>query len=196
MSLVRTAAPWMLIASWMGFSGLLAWNHLRVRASRRKQGIPEERPGIRDPRSMHGLLLEGLGFLISFVFARPWSEASDWQCAASIGFGVMSVAIAGGALRHLGLQWRIKAVVTDDHQLVTTGPYALMRHPVFASLLSLLIATVLLLNNPLAAVAAVGVCVAGTEIRIRAEDGLLERRFGSTFAEYRGKVNAYIPFVR
>jgi protein-S-isoprenylcysteine O-methyltransferase Ste14 len=196
MSLVRAAAPWMLIASWIGFSALLAWNHLRVRAARKRQGIPEERPGIRDPRSMLGLLIEGLGFLIAFLFARPWSEASELQCLASIIFGVLSVIIVAAALRHLGLQWRIKAVVTDDHQLITTGPYAYMRHPVFASLLSLLIATVMLLNDPLPAIAAVSVCLFGTEIRIRAEDGLLARRFGSAFADYRSHVMAYIPYVR
>jgi len=196
MGFIRAAAPWLLLASWIGFGGLLALNHLRVRVSRKRLGIPEEKPAMRDPRSMHGLVLEGLGFLIAFLFARPRTEASEWQCAASGAFGVMSVLIVAAALRHLGLQWRIKAVVTDDHQLVTTGPYAWMRHPIFASLLCLLLATVLLLNDVGAAVVAVTVCVLGTEIRIRAEDGLLQRRFGPVFSEYRKHVSAYIPFVR
>ena len=196
MTLLRTAAPWILAASWAGFSGLLAVNHLRVRIARRKQGIPEEKPAIRDSRSMHGLVLEGIGFLIALLFARDPRNAADWQVAATILCGSFSVAILAAALRHLGLQWRIKAVVTEDHQLVTTGPYAYVRHPVFLSLLSLLVATVMLLNDGLPAIAAVAVCVTGTEIRIRAEDGLLERRFGTPFAAYRDRVTAYLPFLR
>lgn len=195
MGFVRAAA-WILVASWIGFSGLLAWNHVRVRMARRRQGIPEEKPAVRDSRSMYGLMLEGLGFFIAFLFARSPQAASEWQAVVSISFGILSVSILATALRHLGLQWRIKAVVTQDHQLVTTGPYAYMRHPVFASLLSLLIATIILLNDALPAIAAVTICVVGTEIRIRAEDGLLERRFGDQFAAYRNHVTAYLPFLR
>jgi protein-S-isoprenylcysteine O-methyltransferase Ste14 len=196
MPLLRAAALWWLTASWILFSVLLAWNHARVRRERRKRGIPEEKPSLRDPRSMHGLVLEGLGFLICFVFLRSPAEAADWQCAASVLFGIISIAVLYQALRHLGLEWRIKAVVTEDHHLVTTGPYARIRHPVFASLVSLLIATALLLTPLWAALLAVAVCLFGTEIRVRAEDGLLERRFGQQFVTYRTRVAAYLPFVR
>jgi protein-S-isoprenylcysteine O-methyltransferase Ste14 len=37
---------------------------------------------------------------------------------------------------------------------------------------------------------------AGTEIRVRAEERLLEGRFGAQFDEYRSRVKAYLPFVR
>jgi protein-S-isoprenylcysteine O-methyltransferase Ste14 len=94
------------------------------------------------------------------------------------------------------LEWRIKAVVTEDHKLVTTGPYGVMRHPVFAALTCLLIATTLMVNPWWASVAAVGVSVWGTEIRVRAEDGLLARRFGPEFEAYRKRVAAYLPGVR
>jgi protein-S-isoprenylcysteine O-methyltransferase Ste14 len=38
--------------------------------------------------------------------------------------------------------------------------------------------------------------IAGTEIRVHTEDGLLESRFGAVFARYRDAVRAYIPLVR
>jgi protein-S-isoprenylcysteine O-methyltransferase Ste14 len=38
--------------------------------------------------------------------------------------------------------------------------------------------------------------VAGTEIRVHTEDGLLASRFGERFFEYRERVRAYVPFVR
>jgi protein-S-isoprenylcysteine O-methyltransferase Ste14 len=196
MDFVRFAAPWVLLWNWLMFSGLLGWNHLRVRAIRRAHRIPEEQPAIRDPRSMHGLAVEGLSFVVAGVFRQPAGEAGDFWKLASIVFGLAAVTLLFFALRHLGLEWRIKAVVTDDHRLVTTGPYSLLRHPVFAAVLCLLLATVSLVTRPWAAALAVAVYVAGTEIRVRAEDGLLERRFGQRFAEYRRRVPAYVPFVR
>jgi protein-S-isoprenylcysteine O-methyltransferase Ste14 len=38
--------------------------------------------------------------------------------------------------------------------------------------------------------------LAGTEIRIRAEDRLLSERFQDTFLQYRSRVRAYVPFIR
>ena len=43
---------------------------------------------------------------------------------------------------------------------------------------------------------ALALFVAGTEIRVHTEDGLLASRFGERFFEYRKRVQAYIPFVR
>jgi protein-S-isoprenylcysteine O-methyltransferase Ste14 len=38
--------------------------------------------------------------------------------------------------------------------------------------------------------------VAGTEIRVRLEDGLLKARFGDQFVDYRARVPAYVPWIR
>lgn len=193
MAVIRSAAPWMLLASWILFSGLLAVNHMRVRRERKRQGIPEEKPSIRDARSMRGLVIEGISFLIAFLFYRTPAEAADWQCAGSIAAGMLSVGMVAAALRHLNLEWRIKAVVTEDHRLVTTGPYGVVRHPVFFALFCLLVAQTLLATQPVAAVVAWVVCVYGTQIRIVAEDGLLSQRFGARFDEYRARVHAWWP---
>jgi len=196
MSPLVTAAKWILLASWIASSGLLAWNHSRVRAERKRLGIPEEKPAIRDPRSMRGLAIEGFSFLLALVFSSFADPPSDWQCVLSIVFAVLAVSLFALALNHLDLEWRIKAVVTDDHRLVTTGPYAVVRHPVFAALVSLLLATTFLINPLWGTPICLAVCLYGTEIRVKAEDGLLERRFGPQFTAYRNRVPAYLPFLR
>jgi protein-S-isoprenylcysteine O-methyltransferase Ste14 len=45
-------------------------------------------------------------------------------------------------------------------------------------------------------VASVAAFLIGTEIRVRAEDGLLEERFQDSFRSYRSHVRAYFPFLR
>lgn len=192
---LSTIAIWWLTVSWIVFSGLLLWNHLRVRRERRRSGIAEEQPSIRDPRSMRGLALEGASFVVAFAFQRS-APAPAWMAGASMAFGLVGPVLLFAALRHLGLEWRIKAIVTERHELITSGPYAKLRHPVFTALLCLLLSTALLITDPWAALAAVAICLYGTEIRVRAEDGLLERRFGARFLDYKSRVRAYLPFAR
>lgn len=193
---LQAAAWWLLVICWIGFAAMLAWNHLRVRKERRRRGIAEEAPALRDKRSMHGLAIEGVAFLVAFAFRRETSDAPNWQAVLSMVSGLSALALLASALRHLGMEWRIKAVVTEDHRLITTGPYAAVRHPIFGALLCLLLATVNLITMPWAALAAIAICVCGTEIRVRAEDSLLRQRFGERFEEYRRRVPAYLPFLR
>ncbi len=72
----------------------------------------------------------------------------------------------------------------------------MVRHPIYASLLAMLLCTALLLTPWVWAVVSVAVFIAGTEIRVHTEDRLLESRFGDAFRDYRRRVPAYVPFVR
>ena len=84
-----------------------------------------------------------------------------------------------------------------DHELVRTGPYRIVRHPIYTSLMGMLIATMLLLRTePMWAAICLAFFIAGTEIRVRSEDALLASRFEDSFDDYRKSVKAYIPFVR
>jgi protein-S-isoprenylcysteine O-methyltransferase Ste14 len=100
------------------------------------------------------------------------------------------------AIPALGKQWRLEAGVNVDHQLIQTGPYRYLRHPIYASMLALLLATSALIARPRPFLLAIVLFVAGTEIRVRAEDRLLAARFGDRFTQYRCRVRAYVPWLR
>ena len=108
----------------------------------------------------------------------------------------LSTLLVWQAIGHLGKQWRIQAGLFADHELVRTGPYRFVRHPIYASMLGMLVSSGLVMTHWAVLIVAVAIFIVGTEIRVRAEDGLLESRFGETFREYRAAVPAYIPFVR
>ena len=94
----------------------------------------------------------------------------------------------------LGRQWRIDAGLNADHALITSGPYRIVRHPIYTSLLCLLLAVGFLFTRlPWLALASV-LALLGTEIRVRVEDGLLESRFGKQFEDYKKSVPGYIPW--
>lgn len=185
----------LLIASWIAFAIVF------LRAGRR---VPEARlsnPDAEmdrrtDPMSNWGLLLQGLSYLM--VFFRRWHGifAPDAAVIAGAILALVSVALAAYAVRHLGMQWRVQAVVTRAHKLVQSGPYAFVRHPIYTAMFGILIGSGLIMTNWKVLLLAIVVFAFGTEIRIRAEEGLLEERFGSDLRAYRSRVRGWIPFIR
>ena len=76
------------------------------------------------------------------------------------------------------------------------GKDLLIEHPIYTSMLGMLVATGLLVAPWHLLAIAVAFAIAGTEIRVRVEDALLRSRFGETFEQYRRTVPAYVPYVR
>ncbi len=144
-----------------------------------------------------GLLLEGIAIFLAFAFRLPpESPLGLGRLVPALLLGPVAAALSWTSVRHLGKQFRIHAGLYQDHELVRTGPYALVRHPIYSSLLAILLCTLLILTPWAWTAVALALFIAGTEIRVHAEDKLLASRFGDEFARYRAKVPAYVPFVR
>lgn len=142
-----------------------------------------------------GLLLEAAGVAVAFFpSSPPRTELAPLLLALAL--GIVGIALAWTAVTHLGKQFRVHAGLYVDHELVRTGPYALVRHPIYASVLALLLETIVLLTPWPRALVSLALFVIGTEIRVRTEDALLASRFGAEFADYQRSVSAYIPFLR
>lgn len=144
-----------------------------------------------------GLLLECTGIFIALAMHVPRSlPVPPVRFAAAAVLAGIAIWMAFTSVRHLGKQFRLYAGLYHDHQLVRTGPYAVVRHPIYASLLTMLLATICILTPWNWAALSIAVYIVGTEFRVRAEDRLLSSRFGAEFQSYKSKVPAYIPFVR
>jgi protein-S-isoprenylcysteine O-methyltransferase Ste14 len=144
-----------------------------------------------------GLGLEVLAIAIACAVRLPESEPRDTlRIVLSLVSGPLSALISWAAVTHLGRQFRVTAGLYHDHKLVTTGPYSIVRHPIYSSLLAMLVCTLALLTPPLWAAVSLVLFIIGTEIRVLTEDALLASRFGDAFQQYRKSVSAYIPFVR
>jgi len=159
----------------------------------RRRAQPPER---RDRRARWGLLLEVIAFAV-LAMNEFWLRApSAWRVALAIGFFVIATLLSWSAARVLGRHLRIDASLSPDHELVTAGVYGVVRHPIYTSMLCMLLATGLLIAPLPLLLPAVILFMAGTEIRVRVEERLLEARFGEAFFKYQRRVPAYIPFLR
>ena len=154
------------------------------------------RAQVVDRRARWGVALVGVAYAMlwqSKFWQRPLPA---WQVALAAGLFLIAALLSWTGVRALGRQWRVEAGVNPDHELVTRGPYRVVRHPIYTSMLCMFLGTGCLVTAPVLLLVATLVFVVGTEIRVRIEDGLLASRFGDRFREYQQSVPAYIPFLR
>ncbi len=182
---------WM-IGLWVAFFAGFVAGHLRVRRARGGGSTRENR--VRRERSSDlGMALQFSGMLLAWFWRGPFR--ADLLPVAFV-TGAICVVLAWWALFTLGRHWRVQAVVTDDHELITSGPYSWVRHPVYTAFLGM-VASWAMVACPLGVFAtACGLFIAGTEIRIAAEDRILGEAFPRQFPEYRRSVSAYVPWLR
>lgn len=149
-----------------------------------------------DRRARWGILLEVIAYSILWQFRFWGSPPAPWRVALSVLFFALAALLSFSGTRALGRQWRIDAGLNADHELVRSGPYRVVRHPIYASMLCLLLGIGMMVSRWPLFLAALVLFIAGTEIRVRVEDSLLSSAFGDQFLAYRKSVSAYIPFVR
>jgi protein-S-isoprenylcysteine O-methyltransferase Ste14 len=144
--------------------------------------------------SRAGILLEAIGISGAFWYRLPGSPGTVRMTIAPL-LAFAGALLAWMAVAHLGRQFRIQAALWEDHELIRTGPYAVVRHPIYAALLLTMLATLALCADATTAAISLAIFLTGTEIRVRTEDRLLASRFGAAFDDYK-KVPAYLPGIR
>jgi protein-S-isoprenylcysteine O-methyltransferase Ste14 len=159
----------------------------------------------RDRRSLVGIGLQMIAFALVWfqpphrAFLPPVAilegGAGIVLSVLTVGLAVASVWIVAAAVRTLGKQWTYAARLVSDHELVTSGPYAFVRNPIYTGMLGMLIATGLATEHFIALLIALVLFSAGLVIRVRSEEKLLRSAFGEKFDEYARKVPAVIPGI-
>jgi protein-S-isoprenylcysteine O-methyltransferase Ste14 len=172
-------------------AGWVAWGVPFVPAALRRRTA-----ATRDRSARWGLLLQAAGFAIVWSGVSRRVPPGTARVAGALAFFATAIVLSWTAVRALGRHWRIEAGLDADHELVRSGPYRVVRHPIYTSMLGMLVATGLLVAAWPVLAAALALAIAGTEVRVRVEDALLAARFGAAFDEYRRTVPAYVPLLR
>lgn len=117
--------------------------------------------------------------------------------SAAATFGVV-LAVGGTiatmlAQRAMGASWRVGVDADEVTSLVTSGPFAFVRNPVFAAMLPAGLGLALVAPNPVALVG-VGALLAAVELQTRVvEEPYLLATHGDRYADYTARVGRFAP---
>jgi len=157
-------------------------------------------PARRDPASLAGVVVQMLGISMAGGPTRIAGHslldgllAPRTLVTAVTIFG--AVGLFFWAARTMGANWSIVARTRQDHQLVTSGPFALVRHPIYLGMLLFLLSLAAATGHERALALAVPVFVIGTLIRTRSEEALLRAQFGEAYLAYAARVKRFIPWL-
>ena len=171
-----------------------------LRMLKQARGIRETR---RNPRAAVGMVLQAAGYWVMWLSPRhPLVPIIIMPLWLDILVGVIAVVIAAvsvwlvvAAVRALGRQWAVRARLVEGHKLITSGPYGLVRNPIYSGMTGMLLATGLVLTRWPEFLIAIAIFVTGTLIRVHSEESLLREAFGAEFESYTHRVPALIPGV-
>jgi protein-S-isoprenylcysteine O-methyltransferase Ste14 len=124
---------------------------------------------------------------------RVIPETPAWQMigvilvAAGLGFSVV-------ARRYLGRNWSGQPTLKEGHELITSGPYRYVRHPIYTGLIAAIVGTALV-HGELLYFAIVAFAVVGLHFKAKTEEGLMRQQFPEAYPDYARRTKALIPWV-
>ncbi|MFC4004063.1 methyltransferase family protein [Prauserella oleivorans] len=144
-----------------------------------------------------GYLLVGLGAPVAALAGVPPLAVVDYPVVRGLGvvlviFGILATF---GSQLALGASWRIGVDQIEHTTLVTTGPFRLVRNPVFTAAASVFLGLALMVPN-LVAIAGLAVTLIGIEIQVRlVEEPYLRGVHGAPYTDYASRVGRFLPSI-
>ena len=149
------------------------------------------------------LILAILGYfasIILYMLSNPWMAWSQialptWLRWLGVLGATSSILLVAWIHRELGRQYSAEFAIQKEHTLVTTGPYARTRHPMYTTLNAFSVSMALMTSNLLILLFAILVIVPFPWIA-RAEEEMLLETFGEDYREYMRRTGRFFPRTR
>ena len=153
-------------------------------------------------RLTYMLALVAGGLLIAW-HRSSWGRALDlhlWPSSALPYCLGLLVLVAGLAFSvwarvHLGGNWSGNVTVKEGHELIRTGPYRYVRHPIYTGILTGVLGTAICAGT-LRAALGLAMIAAAFIVKLRAEERFMRETFPGQYEKYREEVPALIPFTK
>lgn len=145
------------------------------------------------------------GMIAGGVLLVPWTpsllgEGRLWDVGDRGGYALIVVMLAGLAFAwwariHLGRLWSSAITRKEDHRIVDTGPYAIVRHPIYTGLIIALLATAAM-EGRVSALLGTALIIFGLWLKARSEERFLMAELGpDAYGSYCRRVPMLIPFL-
>jgi protein-S-isoprenylcysteine O-methyltransferase Ste14 len=121
----------------------------------------------------------------------PRSLAAYWIGVALVAAGL---AFSVWARVHLGRNWSGVVTVKQGHELIRSGPYGYVRHPIYTGLITAVLGTAVTSGTVRAALGLV-VIVVSFVVKLRREEVFMRETFPGDYERYAAQVPALVPFT-
>ena len=190
---IATAILWALFAIfWFGGGEL---QHRRSGPESRPANKISDSPAARLVH--HAMLAAAFTFLfvrqtgVGFLGHRFLPRTAPFQIGGFV-ITVAGLALAVWARRHLAENWSSRVRIRVGHELIRTGPYAHLRHPIYSGVLLGVMGTAVEVGRWRALVSVVLVLISYW-IKARREDAVLAREFGDAWSEHQRQAGFLLP---
>ena len=150
-------------------------------------------------------MLRALIFLVAIVLLSTtqiplrWLYLQLWPaglCPFWLGALVMVAGLlfAVWAREHLGSNWSRSVTIKQGHELITTGPYAVVRHPIYTGILAGFLGTAIALSQVRGFIVFV-LIILTLWLKLRMEEQWMRSQFGETYANYAHQTAALVPYL-
>lgn len=194
-----------LIAEWIWLGGGILWFAIRFPHQRRARKIKVDRSvgGTRDQlllmSSLSGLCIVPFIYFLMSMFSRHPVVADyafrPWQGWVGLVLMLAALWMFYQTHRQLGRNWSVTLETRKKHELVATGVYAWVRHPMYSAFWLLAFAQAFLLANWIAGLAG----IVGWGIlffcRVGHEERLMIDTFGRDYVDYMNRTKRVVPWV-
>ena len=144
-----------------------------------------------------------LPLLVAFsLLSRRWTHygwlgarfVSESDAIAWIGvlLTAAGVAIAIWARWHLGANWSGVVTLKEGHELIRSGPYRTIRHPIYSGILLAMLGSAIAIGE-IRGLLAVAIAWLSFYAKARREESLLTQEFGERFAEHQRRTGMFLP---
>jgi protein-S-isoprenylcysteine O-methyltransferase Ste14 len=116
----------------------------------------------------------------------------DFWIGAAV--NIAGLLFAVWAREHLGRNWSRAVTIKQDHELITSGPYALVRHPIYTGILTGFLGSAIALSQVRGYLAFV-LIFCSFWAKLRLEEKWMRSQFGDTYAAYVHQTSALVPYL-
>ncbi len=134
------------------------------------------------------------GILIRLGLWRPNLPPIAWLMWLGAALTLAGLLFAIWARLYLGKNWSGLVTVKHDHELIRTGPYRFVRHPIYSGILLALVGTVVCRRN-LWGFLGVALVWLGLWLKSRMEERFMVETFGAQYQDYRRATGAILPHL-
>ena len=188
---------------WILLAGLWVMRVYLMRGMRRIPNRPAlDRKAIeREGRGLFlgrtAVLLFLAAILVLYALDSPWLNAfaislPGWLRWAGLGLGLVGLGLWTWTQAELGKEYSPQLQLRDQHRLVTSGPYAQIRHPMYTAMFCMGIAFALVTANWCFVLFAVAM-IAGFIVRAPREEQMMLAAFGDAYKDYMRRTGRFLP---